>query len=93
MDLVIQALGNIKTSFQPFKLLWEIQKLECDSLLDENEEVCENLDALQIKNNTIYQNQTESKIFETMIYWMALFKINRDAYISIEVILNIPYPF
>lgn len=85
MKLVKNALAKIKTSFDTLKRFWEIQELECATLFELNEETGDKLQKLQVSQNEIYKNHSASKIHETTVRWMALFKINHDAYISIEV--------
>lgn len=85
ISLVIRALYKIKTSFKTLEKFLKIQKIECESLLKLNEETDGKLRNLQEKNEVIHQKHPTSLIYETTIRWMALFKINHDAYMSIEV--------
>ena len=83
--MMINALGMIKTSFGSLQRFWQMQLSEFDGLASSNEETSVRIGQFKEQGKMIYSKLSKKKLLEITFRWMALLKINSDAYSSIEV--------
>jgi len=84
--MLINVLGQIKTTFENLKLFWNMQETECNNLQRLCEQTEETLGKLADNDSYARAGQIvlKKRVRDSVIQWATLFKVNHDGFLAIE---------